>query len=118
MEFFFNPQGIAVVGATPNPLKGGNALLKNILFGYRGRIYPINPKYPEIEGLNCYPSVSAIPDPVDLAVVWIIGRRDDAYAFQKQALSYGIPVFTELSRAAECLAVVLGGGRRRHIVLE
>ena len=45
MDFFFNPRGIAVVGATPNPLKGGNAILKNLLLGYRGEIYPVNPKY-------------------------------------------------------------------------
>ncbi|MHB9099231.1 MAG: acetate--CoA ligase family protein, partial [Syntrophales bacterium] len=71
MDFFFDPQGIAVVGATPNPLKGGNAILKNILFGYRGGIYPVNPKYPEIEGLKCYPSVTTIPGPVDLAIVFV-----------------------------------------------
>lgn len=71
MEFFFNPQGIAVVGATPNPLKGGHAILRNILLGYRGGIYPVNPKYREIDGLPCYPRVSAIPGPVDLAVVFV-----------------------------------------------
>jgi acetate---CoA ligase (ADP-forming) len=71
MEFFFNPQGIAVVGATPNPLKGGNAILKNLLLGYRGRIFPVNPKYPEIEGLTCYPSVRAVPGKVDLAIVFV-----------------------------------------------
>ena len=71
MEFFFNPQGIAVVGATPNPLKGGNAILKNLLLGYRGAIFPVNPKYAEIEGLTCYPSVSAVPGPVDLAIVFV-----------------------------------------------
>jgi acetate---CoA ligase (ADP-forming) len=71
MDFFFNPRGIAVVGATPNPLKGGNAILKNILLGYRGGIYPVNPKYGRIEGLTCYPSVDAIPDPVDLAIVFV-----------------------------------------------
>ena len=71
MEFFFNPQGIAVVGATPNPLKGGNAILKNVLLGYRGRIFPVNPKYAEIEGLTCYPTVSAVPGPVDLAIVFV-----------------------------------------------
>ncbi len=71
IDFFLNPQGIAVVGATPNPLKGGNAILKNILLGYRGGIFPVNPKYGQIEGLACYPSVSAIPDPVDLAVVFV-----------------------------------------------
>jgi acetyltransferase len=71
MEFFFNPTGIAVVGATPNPLKGGYAILKNITMGYRGNIYPVNPRYKEIEGLRCYPTVSAIPGRVDLAIVFI-----------------------------------------------
>ena len=71
MDFFFEPRGVAVIGATPNPLKGGNAILKNLLLGYRGGIYPVNPRYAEIEGLPCYPSVSAVPDPVDLAIVFV-----------------------------------------------
>ncbi len=70
MDFFFKPEGIAVIGATPNPLKGGHAILKNIITGYRGNIYPINPKYQEIEGLPCYPSAGAIPGPVDIAIVF------------------------------------------------
>lgn len=71
MDFFFNPRGVAVVGATPNRLKGGNAILKNLQLGYSGPIYPVNPKYPEMEGLTCYPSVSAIPGPVDLAIIFV-----------------------------------------------
>lgn len=71
MDFFFNPQAIAVVGATPNPYKGGFAILKNLITGYRGRTFPVNPRYDQIEGLPCYPAVSAIPDPVDLAVVFV-----------------------------------------------
>ena len=71
IDFFLNPRGIAIVGATPNPLKGGNAIVKNILLGYRGGIFPVNPKYTEIEGLTCYPSVRAIPDHVDMAVVFV-----------------------------------------------
>ncbi len=71
MNFFFTPRGVAVVGATPNRLKGGNAILRNLLLGYRGSIFPVNPKYREMEGLTCYPSVSAIPDPVDLAIVFV-----------------------------------------------
>ena len=71
MDFFFDPEGIAVVGATPNPLKGGYAILKNLLTGYKGNIYPVNPRYREIEGLPCYPSISAIPGHVDLAIVFV-----------------------------------------------
>jgi acyl-CoA synthetase (NDP forming) len=45
-------------------------------------------------------------------VAWVIGRRDDVYAFQKEALVHGIPVFTEISRATECLAAILCQKRR------
>ncbi len=75
MDFFFNPDGIAIVGATPNPLKGGSAILKNVIAGFRGKIYPVNPAYQEIEGLKCYPSVAAIPEPVDLAIVFIPAKQ-------------------------------------------
>jgi acyl-CoA synthetase (NDP forming) len=50
-------------------------------------------------------------------VAWIIGRRADVYAFQKEALAHGIPVFTEISRAAECLGACLGERRRPEPVI-
>jgi acetyltransferase len=75
MNFFFNPDGVAVVGATPNPLKGGYAIFKNLLIGYKGNIYPVNPSYKEIEGTPCYPSVSAIPGHVDLAIVFVPAKH-------------------------------------------
>jgi acyl-CoA synthetase (NDP forming) len=71
MDFFFNPKAIAVVGATPNPFKGGCSILKNLIAGYQGRIYPINPRYDKIEGLPAFPSVSAVDGPVDLAIVFV-----------------------------------------------
>jgi len=74
MDFFFNPKGIAVIGATPNPLKGGYNILKNIVTGYKGGIYPVNPKYNDIQGITCYDSVQNIPDPVDLAIVFVPAR--------------------------------------------
>jgi acetyltransferase len=71
MEFFFNPKGIALIGATPNKLKGGYAILKNLITGFKGGIYPVNPRYTTIEGLRCYPSVADVPDPADLAIVFV-----------------------------------------------
>ncbi len=71
MDFFFNPKGIAVIGATPNPLKGGYNILKNLVTGYQGGIYPVNPKYDDIQGLACYDSIKNVPDPVDLAIVFV-----------------------------------------------
>jgi acetyltransferase len=74
MEFFFKPKGIALIGATPNPLKGGNAILKNITSGYKGPVYPVNPRYTEIDNITCYASVAEVPDPVDLAIVFVPGQ--------------------------------------------
>ena len=71
MENFFKPRGIALIGATATPLKGGFAILFNLKQGYTGRIYPVNPRYEEVEGLRCYPSVEAVPDPVDLALIFV-----------------------------------------------
>jgi len=71
MEFFFNPKGIALIGATANTAKGGFSILTNLLKGFAGKIYPVNPRYASIEGLICYPRVRDVPDPVDLAIVFV-----------------------------------------------
>lgn len=73
MEFFFNPKGIAVIGATANKLKGGYAIFRNLTIGFKGGIYPVNPRYEEIDGIRCYESVKDVPDPVDLAIVFVPG---------------------------------------------
>src|SRR5512136_1994588 len=72
LEAFSNPRGVAVVGASPSPGKLGYAVLQNVIqYGYKGPVYPINPKADEILGLRAYPKVGDIPGPVDLAVVLV-----------------------------------------------
>ncbi|HUH67185.1 MAG TPA: acetate--CoA ligase family protein [Syntrophales bacterium] len=71
MYFFFDPDGIAVVGATPNKQKGGYAIFKNLIAAYKGGVYPVNPRYSEIEGVPCYSSVSTVSGHVDLAIVFV-----------------------------------------------
>jgi len=67
---FFSPDGVAIIGASTNPRKLSHGILKNLtLYGYQGGIYPVNPGAEEIIGLQCYPDVSQVPDPVDLAVI-------------------------------------------------
>jgi acetyltransferase len=62
MEFFFKPKGVALIGASANPLKGGYHILKNLMLSYKENIYPVNPGYQEIESLKCYSSVLEVPD--------------------------------------------------------
>jgi acetate---CoA ligase (ADP-forming) len=71
MDFFFEPNGVAVVGATPETYSGGRYLITNLTLGYPGPIYPVNPKYHEVLGLKCYPSVREIDGPLDLALIFV-----------------------------------------------
>jgi len=71
MNFFFEPSGVAVVGATPETYSGGRYLITNLTLGYQGPIYPVNPKYHEVLGLKCYPSVREIDGPLDLALIFV-----------------------------------------------
>ena len=72
LEFLFNPGAIAIIGASADPKKVGYAVLNNLLrFKYNGGLYPVNPSASDILGLTCYPAVSDIGRPVDLAVIVI-----------------------------------------------
>lgn len=71
MDFFFKPHGVALIGASANPLKGGYHILKNLMLSHEENIYAVNPAYREIEGLKCYASVLEIPDPVEMAIVFV-----------------------------------------------
>jgi acyl-CoA synthetase (NDP forming) len=68
----FCARSVAVVGASPKPEKVGHLILANILQGgYTGRLYPINPSAEKILGLTAYPSLAAVPEPLDLVVLAI-----------------------------------------------
>lgn len=69
---FFNPKSVAIIGASKSPGKIGNVIVKNIISsGYTGKVFPVNPKEKEIEGLICYPSINAVPETIELAVISI-----------------------------------------------
>jgi acetyltransferase len=66
----FEPRSVALVGASPAPGKLGARLLENLLgAGFAGPLHAVNPKYAEVRGVRCFPSVLSLPEPVDLAVV-------------------------------------------------
>jgi len=71
MNFFFNPGGIALLGATADEKKGGFSILKNLMTGFSGNIYPVNPRYSEINGIPCFASIANVPDPVDMAIIFV-----------------------------------------------
>jgi acetate---CoA ligase (ADP-forming) len=75
LDTFFAPDSIALIGASRDPEKIPGRLLSMLRKnGFSGRLYPINPNYGDIDGLTCYPSIAAVGQPIDLAIVIIPAR--------------------------------------------
>lgn len=97
LETLFRPSSVAVVGGSPRSFMG-MAVLNNLKgLSFRGPVTVVNPKYEEVVGFPAVPSVSAIEDPVDLAVVQI--GVDRVAAAIEESIETGIRNF-----------VVPGGG--------
>ena len=75
LNALFHPASIAVVGASRDEKKVGHAVLSNLIkYRYPGRLFPINPSATEILGLPCFPTISAVGGPIDLAVIAVPAR--------------------------------------------
>jgi len=68
------PASIAVVGASADPAKAGSQALRS-LAGFPGKLWAVHPRESAIQGVACYPSLAALPEPVDLAVLAIPAER-------------------------------------------
>lgn len=72
LHSLFDPAGVAVIGASASPTKLSYSVVRNLInHGYKGAIYPVNPKGGEILGRYVYPSILDVPEPVDLAVIMV-----------------------------------------------
>ncbi len=66
----FTPSSVAVFGASDRPDSVGQIVFQNMLeSGFQGALYPINPKYPEVQGKRAYASIAEISEPVELVVI-------------------------------------------------
>jgi acetyltransferase len=98
MDTFFNPQSIAVIGVSTRTGDGAfNNVEIMVRYGYEGRVYPVNPKATEIYGRKAYPSVLAIPETADLAIISV--GRDRV-----------LPLFDECVRAGIKRVVIISQG--------
>ena len=89
LDAIFSPQSLAVVGASKTPGKVGHDIFVNILKGgYRGTLYPVNPKARSVSSVRAYPTISDIPDSVDLAMVILPPRP--ALTAVKEAIDKGV----------------------------
>lgn len=123
MARLLRPRSVAVMGASGDKTKIGGAILSNLKReGFKGAIYPVNPKHTEIQGIKAYPNISAIGAPVDLAVITVPAPAvADAVADCARAGVFGAVVITsgfaevsETGRRAEhdLLQMVRSSGMR------
>jgi acetyltransferase len=86
----FDPDSVAVVGASPDSFYAGN-LIDNLLdYGFEGALYPVNPKRDEVWGRTCYDDVDDVPETVDLVVVSV--PREYVVGVVRAAGERGVPV--------------------------
>ncbi len=93
----FNPRRVALIGASSKGGKLGNLVMRNLLDGFAGELFPIHPGEKEILGHRVYPTVRDVPEPVDLALV----------AVPTDAVLHAIE---ECAQAHAKAAVILTGG--------
>jgi acyl-CoA synthetase (NDP forming) len=79
LDLLFNPSSVAVIGASSDRNKlSGRTIHFLKTYGFKGKIFPVNPSSPEVQGLQAFPSVSAIPDPVDQAIIIVPSQHVEA----------------------------------------
>jgi len=109
LEVLFEPQSVAVIGASQTPHKPGNDVIKNILANeFGGKLYLVNPKGGEILGHRVYPSIQDLPDSIDLAIIILPATATpqtirDCAAKGAKAIVMAASGFAEVDEAGEKL---------------
>ncbi|MDP3135963.1 MAG: acetate--CoA ligase family protein, partial [Burkholderiaceae bacterium] len=123
LDALFAPTSVAVIGASDDATRiGGRPLRYLIEAGFPGKVYPVNPRRTEVQGLRAYPDVGAIEGPVDLAIV-IVSAEQSVGAVQACAAKgvRSVIIFSAgfaevgpegLARQAEITAIARRSGMR------
>jgi acetate---CoA ligase (ADP-forming) len=124
LKEIFEANSVAIVGASPNPDRPGFTLIYSMKsHGYRGKIYPVNPKYGEILDLICFESISSIPSDVEVVFFAVAGSLvlsmlDDCMRKGVKAIVIISAGFSEASRkGADLEEKILGKCRSKGIRL-
>lgn len=109
----FDPRRVAIVGATEDRNKvGGRPLHYLRRFGFKGEIYPINPKHPTVQGLPAYATLAEVPASPDVAIIAVGHERVPSLIEQCAAIGIGAAIVMSSG-----FAEVGGDGARRQRLL-
>lgn len=125
LEKLFNVRNVAIIGASPEPQKTGSVIFRNLIDnGFSGKVFPVNPRYSEIDGRKCYSSILEIEEDVDVALVVL--RADLVEKVLEQCVQAEIPFvvivsggFSETGKAGkemeERLVKIVKGSKTRIV---
>ncbi|MCM2347001.1 MAG: acetate--CoA ligase family protein [Acidovorax soli] len=96
LEALLNARSVAVIGASADPAKiSGRPIAYMRARGYTGAIYPVNPGREEVQGLRCHPSIAAIGQPVDLAIIGTAAAHVEGAI--REGIAAGVKAFVVFS---------------------
>ena len=110
-----DPRSVAIIGASENPNKvGGRPVHYLDKFGFEGKIFPINPSRPEVQGHKCYKSLEDLPEPPEMVIVAVAG--DNAIGAVEDCAAHGVKVAVVMASGFGEVDAVAGKAKERRMV--
>lgn len=110
-----DPKSVAIIGASENPNKvGGRPVHYLKKFGFKGRIFPINPSRAEVQGEKCYPSLADLPEAPEMVIVAVAG--DNAIGAVEECAARGVKVAVVMASGFGEVDAIAGKAKERRMV--
>jgi acetate---CoA ligase (ADP-forming) len=110
-----DPRSVAIIGASENPNKvGGRPVHYLDKFGFKGKIFPINPSRPEVQGHTCYKSLADLPEAPEMVIVAVAG--DNAIGAVEDCAAHGVKVAVVMASGFGEVDAVEGKAKERRMV--
>jgi acyl-CoA synthetase (NDP forming) len=110
-----DPRSIAIIGASENPNKvGGRPVHYLDKFGFKGRVFPINPSRSEVQGHRCYKSLADLPEAPEMVIVAVAG--DNAIGVVEDCAAHGVKVAVVMASGFGEVDAVAGKAKERRMV--
>jgi acetate---CoA ligase (ADP-forming) len=115
LEAALDPKSVAIIGASENPNKvGGRPVHYLDKFGFKGRIFPINPSRAEVQGFTCYKSLADLPEAPEMVIVAVAG--DNAIGAVEDCAAHGVKVAVVMASGFGEVDAVAGKAKERRMV--
>jgi acyl-CoA synthetase (NDP forming) len=110
-----DPRSVAVIGASENPNKvGGRPVHYLDKFGFKGKIFPINPSRAEVQGYKCYKSLADLPESPEMVIVAVAG--DNAIGAVEDCAAHGVKIAVVMASGFGEVDAVAGKAKERRMV--